>query len=162
MTYAITETPIGTLLLSAEDGAVTGVAFAEAAMIPDVWEDTAADRDVLARLIRQLEEYFRRERRQFDVPVSLTSSRRPRMTSFRHGVYEAMANIPYGEVRTYGELAAMAGHPRSCRAVGNACHGNPLLLLLPCHRVVASGGIGGFAGKLDVKRTLLQLEGHTV
>ncbi len=158
MTYAITETPIGTLMLSAEHGAVTGVRFAESALIPERFEDTAADRALLALLIRQLSEYFQGERRQFDVPLSFTSSERPRVTPFRRAVWEAMAAIPYGEVKSYGALAAMAGYPRACRAVGNACHANPLLLLLPCHRVVASDGIGGFAGRLDVKRQLLQHE----
>jgi methylated-DNA-[protein]-cysteine S-methyltransferase len=70
-----------------------------------------------------------------------------------------MARIPYGETVTYGELAALAGNPRAARAVGGACGRNPVLIIVPCHRVVASHGLGGFGGGLDLKQRLLHLEG---
>ncbi len=159
MTYAMTETPIGTLMLSAEGGAVTGVRFAGSALIPETWEDDAADREVLLRLTEQLGEYFSGERQSFDVPISFDSAHAPKISPFRRRVWEALRTVPYGETVTYGELAAMTGNPRACRAAGSACGANPMLLLVPCHRVVASDGIGGFAGRLDVKRMLLMLEG---
>jgi len=159
MTYALMDTPIGRLELSAENGAVTGVGITGADLVPETDEGCEADRQVLARLMVQLEEYFAGKRRVFDVPVSLTSSRYPAVTPFRRAVWEAMRQIPYGEVRSYGALAAMAGHPGACRAAGNACHVNHLLLVIPCHRVVAADGIGGFGEHIDIKRALLSLEG---
>lgn len=159
MTYALLDTPIGRLELSAENGAIVGVAVTETDLLPETETETAADREVLSRLMKQLEEYFAGVRRDFDVPLCLISSHYPALPPFRRAVWDAMRKIPYGEVRTYGELAAMAGNPRACRAAGNACHVNHLLIVVPCHRVVASGGIGGFGQRPDIKRALLKLEG---
>ncbi|MGA1866103.1 MAG: methylated-DNA--[protein]-cysteine S-methyltransferase [Thermoplasmatota archaeon] len=88
------------------------------------------------------------------------------LSPFRRRVYEALMKVPFGEVVTYGELAARAGCPGGARAVGNAMNANPYLIIIPCHRVVASGsrkgkpGLGGFGAGLDAKRFLLRLEGH--
>ena len=81
-------------------------------------------------------------------------------TEFQCSVWQALRNIPYGQTRTYGEIAAEVGRPKAARAVGTANHDNPLLILTPCHRVVGkSGALTGFACGLDVKRRLLELEG---
>ena len=82
-------------------------------------------------------------------------------TPFQRAVWDAIARIPFGETRTYGAIARELGRPRASRAVGSACGANPIPLLVPCHRVVASdGGLGGFSGGLDIKRALLRAEGH--
>ncbi|GKT08697.1 methylated-DNA--[protein]-cysteine S-methyltransferase [Desulforhabdus sp. TSK] len=82
-------------------------------------------------------------------------------TLFRRDVWEALCRIPHGETRSYLEIARSLGKPRAPRAVGQACGSNPIALFVPCHRVLAAGGrLGGYAGGLDIKRTLLELEGH--
>ena len=88
------------------------------------------------------------------VPVDLAG-----FTAFERRVLEATRDIPRGEVRTYGEVAQATGRPRAARAVGNALNKNSACIVIPCHRVVASGGLGGFGGGLHVKRYLLELEG---
>ena len=83
--------------------------------------------------------------------------------AFERGVWDALAGIPYGEVRSYGEIAAQLGKPAASRAIGRACARNPLLIVVPCHRVVAaSGSLTGFAAGLDAKRALLELEGWRI
>jgi methylated-DNA-[protein]-cysteine S-methyltransferase len=102
--------------------------------------------------------YFRGERRAFDdVEVDLDG-----VTSFQRALTEALRSIPWGETVTYGELAALAGSPNAARAAGTFCAGNRFPLVIPCHRVVAAGGIGGFGSLgVDYKRRLLELEGVT-
>ncbi len=102
---------------------------------------------------RQLFEYLDGRRRVFDVPLVLEGS------PFQVAVWQALHAIRYGESRSYGEIAAAVGNPLAARAVGNACGGNPLAIIVPCHRIVANGGkIGGFSAGLDIKRRLLALE----
>ena len=105
---------------------------------------------------RQLEEYFRGEREVFDVLLD-----EPPATQFQRDVWSALRSLPYGATATYAEVAALSGRPRAARAVGNANHANPWPVLLPCHRVVASHGIGGYGGGEHLKRFLLALEGVT-
>ena len=101
----------------------------------------------------QLNEYFAGVRREFDLPLA------PRGTPFQQAVWQQLLRIPYGEVRTYGQLAAALGKPGASRAVGSACRRNPLCILIPCHRVVgADGSLTGYAGGLDIKEYLLELE----
>jgi methylated-DNA-[protein]-cysteine S-methyltransferase len=105
---------------------------------------------------RELEEYFEGKRHRFEVPVdwSLTSA------GFRSKALHAVARIPYGKVKTYTEIAKAAGNARAFRAAGTACGHNPIPLIVPCHRVVQSGGgIGNYGGGPEMKRTLLELEG---
>ena len=116
---------------------------------------SAEDLETAERLKMQLDEYFAGVRREFDLPVALHG------TEFQIAVWNAIRRIPYGEVRSYGEVAWMAGYPRAARAVGTACRKNALLLIVPCHRVVASDGIGGYGGRPDIKRAILRLEGNT-
>ena len=80
-------------------------------------------------------------------------------TAFQHDVWNALNNIPFGEVRTYGDVAAAVGRPAAMRAVGNANHVNPWPIIVPCHRVVAKSGLGGYGGGGEMKRFLLDLEG---
>ena len=109
---------------------------------------------VVAKAATQLEEYFAGRRRSFDLPLAEVRS-----TDFQRAVWAALVEIPYGEVRTYGEVALRVERPRASRAVGNANHVNPYPIVVPCHRVVASTGLGGYGGSEGVKRYLLGIEG---
>ncbi|MBX3087080.1 MAG: methylated-DNA--[protein]-cysteine S-methyltransferase [Cryobacterium sp.] len=103
---------------------------------------------------RELDEYFRGERRDFDLPLDLSLS-----TGFRRRVLGEMARIPYGATSTYSRLAVAAGSPNATRAVGTACATNPIPIVLPCHRVLRTdGSLGGYRGGLEAKSTLLELE----
>jgi len=117
-------------------------------------QDGADADEVLDRAAAQLEEYFAGKRTEFDLPLELDG------TAFQKDVWLALADIPYGKTISYAELANMVGRPSAFRAVGQANGANPIPIVLPCHRVIASGGgIGGYGGGLDMKRQLLALEG---
>src|SRR5205814_9940032 len=104
---------------------------------------------------RQLDEYFEGKRHEFELPLDLGLTR-----EFGRAVLDQLALVPYGELTTYGALAAKAGRPRAARAVGTVMNRNPVPIVLPCHRVVGStGSLVGYAGGLDRKLTLLELEG---
>jgi|ERR1019366_1318356 methylated-DNA-[protein]-cysteine S-methyltransferase len=103
---------------------------------------------------RQLREYFNAARRSFQVPLATVSA-----TAFQHDVWNALNEIPFGEVRTYADIAVAVMRPAAVRAVGNANHVNPWPVIVPCHRVVAKSGLGGYGGGERVKRFLLDLEG---
>ncbi len=111
--------------------------------------ETPPEREVA----RQLEEYLAGRRSRFTVHVS------PAGTPFERCCWDALQQIPYGETRTYADVARVVGRPKAFRAVGSANHKNPVPIIIPCHRVVASGGgLGGYGGGLDLKRRLLALE----
>jgi methylated-DNA-[protein]-cysteine S-methyltransferase len=161
MARLVLETPMGWLWASARDGRVTACSFghptrreAEAASAAAAGE--GREDALLARLAEDLCRYFA------GAPVNLSAypvdvSAQP---PFRRRALLAAREIPYGQVRTYGWLAAQAGRPTGARAAGQAMARNPVGLLVPCHRVVAAGGrIGGFGGGPAMKRALLQLEG---
>ena len=108
---------------------------------------------LLMKAIVQLTEYFEGRRREFDLPIN------PKGTEFQRKVWKALAGIPYGETRTYGEIATQIGNRKAARAVGNANNKNPILLLIPCHRVIgADGSLTGFGCGLNIKEYLLNLE----
>lgn len=111
---------------------------------------------LLDRAVGELESYFSGARRVFDIPLD------PAGTAFQKRVWAAISQIPYGRTLTYGQVAAAVGAPGACRAVGMAAGRNPILLLVPCHRVIgADGSLTGYAGGLEMKRALLALEaGH--
>lgn len=103
--------------------------------------------------IMQLEEYFAGTRRSFHLPIA------PAGTEFQQKVWEALCAVPYGETCSYGQIAGNIGCPNGARAVGLACHANPLLIVIPCHRIVGRhGALTGFAGGLEMKQKLLELE----
>jgi methylated-DNA-[protein]-cysteine S-methyltransferase len=108
---------------------------------------------IAAETARQLAEYFRGERRKFDLPLDAQG------TPFQKRVWSALRRIPYGETRSYKDIARAAGSPKGARAVGMANHENPIAIVVPCHRVIAAdGSLGGYACGLDLKRKLLDLE----
>ena len=112
---------------------------------------------VLEEAALQLCQYASGTRRQFTVPLA------PSGTDFQQAVWAALQTIPYGETRSYGEIAAQIGKPTAARAVGMACNQNPILLLIPCHRVIGkSGSLTGYAAGLDLKEELLNLEKRTL
>lgn len=149
MTEATIHTPIGWLLLREEDGALCALSAVNGPCA-EAPEESA----LLCEAKAQLQAYFAGERRAFDLPIA------PRGTAFETAVWRALEAIPYGQTRTYGEIAAQIGKPGASRAVGRACGRNPILLVVPCHRVIGSGGrLTGFAAGLDTKRALLALEG---
>lgn len=102
--------------------------------------------------IKDIEDYENGLRKDFDWSIQLSS------TEFQKRVYIALQSIPYGETRTYHEVALMIQHPKASRAVGQAISKNPILIVIPCHRVLAKQGLGGFSSGLDLKETLLNLE----
>ena len=138
--------PVGLLELVSDGGALVRAALVGAPRPerPD---------SVTRQAARELEEYFAGKRQEFTVALS------PAGTPFQTAVWQALRRVPFGRVVTYGRLAEAIGHPTASRAVANALGKNSLLLFQPCHRVVASSGLGGFTGGLDVKRFLLRREG---
>ena len=137
--------PLGPLTVETANGAVTAIRFSGGA--------SDAPEPVAREAAGQLEAFFQGSRRSFDLPLA------PAGTDFQKAVWTALAQIPYGETVTYGELAARIGRPGAARAVGRACGANPIPVILPCHRVVGkNGALTGYAGGLERKRLLLALE----
>ena len=160
--YATVDSPFGPLTLAGTRRGLVRLAYPDASA-----ETVLADlaRRVSPRVLeaperldearRELEEYFEGRRTEFDLPVDLSLVR-----GFGRRVLGTTSRIPYGDVRTYGEVAARSGSPRASRAAGNALGANPIPVIVPCHRVVhAGGGLGGYTGGLDRKEFLLRLEG---
>ena len=160
--YAVVESPVGTLLAAGTAGGLIRLAYADGGIEPILVSLSARVSprilEVPVRLDpirRQLDEYFERRRRHFDMPIDWTLVR-----GFGRRVLEATAAIPYGSVATYREVAEEAGSPRAVRATGNALGANPLPIVIPCHRVLRTGGgLGGYGGGLARKQSLLDLEG---
>lgn len=141
--------PIGEIWVACENGKITDISFGYADGFEHETEETAA-------CAAQLWEYFDGDRTAFDIPVKYDG------TMFQKKVLEAALKIPYGETRSYGDVAHMINNPRAARAVGNAIHRNRLLIVIPCHRIIqGDGSLGGYAGREDIKRYLLGLEGNT-
>jgi methylated-DNA-[protein]-cysteine S-methyltransferase len=162
--YATLDSPVGTLLLAATPNGLVRVAYLDDQDPDAALTDLA--RRVSPRVLaaprkldaprRALDEYFAGLRDHFELPLDWQL-----MTPFGRRVLEATAAIPYGSVSSYGEVALRAGSARGSRAAGNALGANPLPIVLPCHRVVhAGGGLGGYTGGPERKRTLLAIEGR--
>lgn len=162
------ESPIGKLQLVEKDGKLTHVLFCSRR---EVKPPTEQGHEVLAKVggktvyfeerrtpflaevERQLEEYFLGKRTQFDIPLA------PEGTPFQRKAWEGLLTIPYGETRSYKQMAEYAGSPKGFRAIGLANNKNPISIIIPCHRVIGSDGkLVGFGGGLDMKRYLLDLE----
>lgn len=155
LVYMYMDSPVGALKLVAHDQALVAV----------MWDNEDHKRIRLAELVedrkhpmlhkvkQQLEEYFAGQRQQFDLPLDFQG------TAFQQQVWQALLNIPYGETRSYKEIAVQLGNEKAVRAVGAANGKNPISIIAPCHRVIgSSGALVGFAGGLDKKQILLNLE----
>ena len=164
--YALVDSPVGTLVTFATERGLVRVAYElENGGLDEILDDTArrlspAIVEAPARLDgarRELDEYFAGRRETFGVALdwALTGA------GFRRRVLQACARIPFGSTLSYKDIASAAGSPRAFRAAGNALGSNPMPIVVPCHRVLASGGgLGGYTGGLDRKRLLLSLEGE--
>ncbi len=153
--YTTIASPIGPLMLTADSAGLTGLYFSQgkkSKQRPD--PSWLKDNSPFLQAANQLEEYFAGQRQQFDLPLHLQTS------PFQQRVLAALQTIPFGETRTYKQIAQAIGSPKAMRAVGLANGNNPLAIFIPCHRVVGSdGSLTGFGGGLDAKRYLLALEG---
>ncbi|MGH2990802.1 MAG: methylated-DNA--[protein]-cysteine S-methyltransferase [Solirubrobacterales bacterium] len=160
--YATADTPVGPVLVAGTPRGLVRVTFPQERR-DDVLDELA--RNVSPRILespaqlddvrRELDEYFEGRRREFDLPLDWRLSH-----GFRRDALRALVDVPYGETVTYSELATSAGSPRAHRAAGSACGSNPIPIVVPCHRVVRTGGgLGGYGGGLEVKEYLLELEG---
>ena len=151
--YTEMETPIGRLMLAADDGGLRQILFLKGkrAVRPD--PDWRENRRPLTETIRQLSAYFSGELQRFTLPLA------PEGTPFQLEVWQRLCEIPYGETVSYGEVARRIGHPSASRAVGLANGANPIPIVIPCHRVIGSNGkLTGYGGGLPTKEKLLALE----
>lgn len=157
--HTVIDSPLGPLTAVATETVLTGLYLPDAAHPPGSLGDPVAGTPLdgaFDQLREELAEYFARERTEFTVVTAATG------TPFQTRVWQALAAIPYGQTRTYGQLAVEVGEPRAVRAVGAANGRNPLCVVVPCHRVVgARGALTGYSGGLDLKEFLLALEDPT-
>ena len=157
LSYKFADSPVGRLKLVASDRALIAVLWENDHPRRVPLDDLIEDRyhPILVRTEAELREYFAGKRSDFSIPLDL------RGTFFQKQVWEALLGIPFGETRTYGQLAVQLGNPKAMRAIGAANGRNPISIIVPCHRVIgASGKLTGFAGGLDAKAHLLCLEGR--
>ena len=157
LSYKLIPSPIGKLKLVASDEGLVAILWENdrprRVRLADLVENPA--HPMLLRTEKELNEYFSHKRKAFTVPLDM------RGTYFQKQVWEALLGIPFGETRTYGQLANQLGNPKATRAVGAANGRNPIAIIVPCHRVIGfSGRLTGFAGGLDAKDHLLKLEGR--
>lgn len=153
--YSKLDSPLGGLVIGVSDRGLTFLGFDRGKFPPKqnrvFWKES---REATQDYVRELHEYFAGQRREFTFPLDL------RGTPFQLQCWRALREIPYGETRTYADLARAVGRPHAYRAVGMANHRNPIAIVVPCHRVIASDGtLCGYGGGLDTKRKLLELEG---
>lgn len=147
VSYGLYDCPLGKLVIGWEAGHIVSLKLVDSA---DHNHNPSPASDLAAQ---QISAYLDGIRKDFDFPVSLSG------TPFQMDVWQALRQIPYGETRTYGEIASMIGNPKALRAVGMACNRNPLWIVIPCHRVVGKHqALTGYAGGLELKRVLLELE----
>ena len=159
--YTIIDSPIGKLLLAKSEKGLNNIIFEY--QIPQFesiilkrfpGETIVRDNNMLSDVVHQLNQYFLRKRNFFNLKLNLI------MPPFHQKVLMVVKDIPYGQYRTYQQVAKNAGNPKAVRAAGSANANNPLPIVIPCHRVLATGGgLGGYGGGLDVKNYLLNLEG---
>ncbi len=153
MLYREIDSPLGRLLLAGDAAGLRLLglqAGTQPVVIDPQWQ---RDETAFVEAAVQLEEYFAGARRRFDLELA------PEGTPFQREVWQALITIPYGETRSYGEVARQIGRPKAVRALGAANGRNPLPILVPCHRVIgADGGLAGYSGGLEIKNRLLELE----
>jgi methylated-DNA-[protein]-cysteine S-methyltransferase len=151
--YEIAASPIGKLLLVADEHTLLELRFAGSWETKDIAPDWRRGGELLARVQDQLAEYFAGTRREFELPLA------PEGTEFQHRVWHTLRAIPFGATISYMELARRIGEPAAIRAVGSANGRNPIPVIIPCHRVIGSdGSMIGFGGGIELKKRLLQLE----
>lgn len=149
--------PVGRLRLVASEGGLAGVYYPDHRRVRHAEAEPVARHPVLDLACRELTQYFERQRTHFDTPLAPASVRGG--TDFQRAVWDALLAIPFGETRSYADIARAIGRPSAVRAVGAANALNPISILVPCHRVIGSAGsLTGYAGGIDVKRWLLQHE----
>jgi methylated-DNA-[protein]-cysteine S-methyltransferase len=154
--YDVFGSPVGDLFLAATPRGLCRISYTVEGNEDDLARifGVRVLRMPLDQVRRELDEYFEGRRRDFDLPLDL------RVAPFHEEVLYELARVPYGQTDTYGRLAAKVGRPKAARAVGTVMNRNPIPIVLPCHRIVgANGSLTGYAGGLDVKRALLELEG---
>ena len=148
MHYAVMNSPMGPLTVASTDKGIASIQFGNT--LP---EGVVAEPSAIHETVEQLSEYFEGKRTQFELPLDVEG------TDFQKAVWNELQRIPYGETRSYGEIAKAIGRPGAARAVGMANHDNPLAVVIPCHRVVGSNGsLTGYAGGLHLKAQLLSIE----
>ncbi len=143
------DSPVGRLRIAEDGTGITEVTLVKA----EVAAFEPCETELLKEAVRQLKEYFAGSRRVFDLPLSLKG------TPFQLSVWEALQTIPYGSTCSYQQIAVQVGNPKACRAVGMANNRNPVIIVVPCHRVIGkNGAMVGYGGGIDVKEHLLRLE----
>jgi len=146
------DTPIGRIGIAENGKGITDVFFAVDSPKDSVLEET----ELLNEAGKQLVDYIAGKRKDFELPLS------PEGTEFQKLVWEALRTIPYGETRTYKQIAEQIGNPKACRAVGMANNKNPISIIVPCHRVIGSNGrLVGYGGGIELKKKLLELENNS-
>lgn len=151
--YQWMKSPVGKLLLAADESGLRFLLFAEGRTPPSIEPDWKHDSILLQEPMRQLRAFFAGELLRFDLPLA------PQGTEFQKRVWNALLEIPFGETTSYGELARRLGNPTASRAVGLANGSNPIAIIIPCHRVIGSNGkLTGYGGGLPNKRWLLDFE----
>lgn len=151
MNICLYNSPIGVLKISEHNGEITNLCLHQKEGESISGGNTQSE--LLEEACRQLDEYFRGQRKSFNLPIACTG------TPFQEKVWKELRNIPYGETRSYEDIAIEVGSPKAVRAVGQANHRNPILLIIPCHRVIhKNGDISGFACGIETKKYLLDLE----
>ena len=154
-TYDYCDTPLGRMLLVANEKGLCGLHFVGQKYFPEKGKDWTHDKKVLEKAKREVTEYFAGKRKSFAIPLA------PEGTPFQRAIWREIAKVPFGETITYAELARRAGFPNCARAAGAATGRNPVGVIVPCHRIVGTNGsLTGYAGGLDKKKALLALEGR--
>ncbi|OIQ20829.1 MAG: hypothetical protein BM556_02480 [Bacteriovorax sp. MedPE-SWde] len=144
---------IGIIKVSGCSSYIRKVDFLEGSQVQDSSENINVPSPLYTDAKNQIQEYLSGQRSSFDLALNFESG-----TEFQQSVWKEMLKIPYGEVRTYGEIAKLLGKPGASRAIGGACNKNPIPLIIPCHRIVSSTGLGGFAYGLTMKNEVLNIE----
>lgn len=149
MNYKIYETIIGKILIEEEEDKISRIEIVKKEYDKKHQKET----EIIKKTHEELEEYFKGNRKVFDIPLKIEG------TEFQRKVWNALLEIPYGETRTYLDIAKQIGNSKACRAVGMANHNNKIMILIPCHRVIGSNKkLVGYAGGIDVKEKLLEIE----
>jgi methylated-DNA-[protein]-cysteine S-methyltransferase len=152
VTYTYINSPVGTVRIGCKDAHIVSLYFGDEVEGSQA-NETVVDSALGKEAVRQLEQYFAGKRKVFDLPLA------PEGTEFQRKVWDALCGIPYGETRSYKQIAEVIANPKACRAVGMANNRNPISIVIPCHRVIgANGDLVGYGGGLDKKVWLLQLE----